>query len=217
MTHARPEDQKLRLFYLIAPFSLVVVLDQFSKYWVRNNPTLQRLDIIEGVLEFSYTLNDGMAMGISLLPTKVISIIAIIATLLISVYMLRTWVKASLMYIACISLILGGAIGNIIDRIFMGKVLGHGGWLEGHVVDFIYFSLRIGDWTVFPYIFNVADVAISLSLILLLVFHRSAFEEMDENDQESSSETQELKIDDSSNTALKTDEKDSDSGHERAV
>ena len=52
----------------------------------------------------------------------------------------------------------------------MGYIEGYGGLLDGHVVDFIYFSLRINDWTVFPYIFNVADIAISVSIITLLIF-----------------------------------------------
>jgi signal peptidase II len=69
-------------------------------------------------------------------------------------------------------LILGGAIGNIIDRIFMGIVYGYGGVLDGHVVDFIHFNLEIWDTPVFPYIFNFADVAISTSIIILILFHK---------------------------------------------
>ena len=49
---------------------------------------------------------------------------------------------------------------------------GNGGILEGHVVDFIYFSLKIKDWTVFPYIFNVADIGISVSIVSLLIFSK---------------------------------------------
>lgn len=166
-----------RLALLIFPFTLVVLLDQFSKYWVRSNPTLQNLDLIEGVLEFSYTLNDGMALGLNWLPTKLISIVAIVATLVIIVYVVSNWKKATPLYLFCISLVMGGAVGNIIDRIIMGKILGHGGILEGHVVDFIYFSLTINNWTVFPYIFNVADIAISGSIITLIIFNKMAFKE----------------------------------------
>jgi len=173
-------SKSTRLALLIIPFSVVVVLDQFSKYWVRKNPTLQNLDIIEGVLEFSYTLNDGMALGINWLPTKLISIVAIMATFVIIGYVVINWKKATSLYLFCISMVMGGAVGNIIDRIIMGKILGHGGILEGHVVDFIYFSLRISDWSVFPYIFNVADMAISGSIITLLVFNKKAFEEVSE-------------------------------------
>lgn len=177
-------DSKQRITLLLAPFVSVVGLDQLTKFWVRTTPEIQRLDLIEGVFEFSYTLNDGMAMGIDWLPTKVISIVAILATFAIMGYAVSTWRSSSKLYLFCISSILGGAVGNIIDRIFMGKILGHGGVLEGHVVDFLYFSLRIGDWSVFPYIFNVADVAISGSIIILLVFSKRAFAEADEQVQD---------------------------------
>jgi signal peptidase II len=69
-------------------------------------------------------------------------------------------------------LIIGGAFGNIADRLFMALIMDYGGVLDGHVVDFIYFSLQINDWTVFPYIFNVADIAISCSIILLILFNK---------------------------------------------
>ena len=72
-------------------------------------------------------------------------------------------------------LVLGGAIGNIIDRLTMGYIEGYGGLLEGHVVDFIFFYLEIFDKTIFPYIFNVADMAISVSVITLLIFNRTFF------------------------------------------
>jgi signal peptidase II len=69
-------------------------------------------------------------------------------------------------------LILGGAVGNIIDRLSMGYVESYGGLLEGHVVDFIHFNLTISGYPVFPYIFNVADMAISTAIIAMLVFHQ---------------------------------------------
>lgn len=177
------KDVRQRVAFLIFPFITVIGLDQFSKYWVRTNPTLQQLDIVEGVFEFTYTLNDGMAMGIDWLPTKVISIVAILATIAIMIYAISTWKTSTKLYLFCISAILGGAVGNIIDRIFMGIILGHGGVLEGHVVDFLYFSLKIGDWAVFPYIFNVADVAISGAIIILLLFSKWAFNDISEEEQ----------------------------------
>ncbi len=85
-------------------------------------------------------------------------------------------------------LILGGAFGNIADRLFMGIIMDYGGVLEGHVVDFIYFSLKIGDWTVFPYIFNVADIAISTAIILLVLFNKQFFARPDDNEYEDSEE-----------------------------
>jgi len=157
---------------LFVPAVIVLVLDQITKQLVLRSPSLQRMEIIEGWLQFNFTKNPGMALGMDWLSTPVISVIAITATIGIVVYILLTLNKANYAYLACMGLIIGGALGNISDRIFMGIKGGYGGVLEGHVVDFIHFTLTIGDWAVFPYIFNVADVAISTSIIILLIFHK---------------------------------------------
>ena len=161
-----------KLAALFIPAFIVVVIDQITKYMVRTNPGLQRVEWIEGWLAFNFTKNPGMAMGMDWLSTFTISVVAIVATIVIVSYILFTLNKANFAYLICMGLIVGGAVGNIGDRIFMGIIGGYGGVLEGHVVDFIHFTLRIGDTPVFPYIFNVADVAISTSIIILLLFHK---------------------------------------------
>lgn len=162
--------KKILIFFV--PVIIVVVLDQISKYLIRTNSTLHRLDLIEGWLAFNFTKNPGMALGMDWLSTPTISTIAIIATIGITTYILLTLNKAGYTYLICMGMIVGGALGNITDRIFMGIVGGYGGILDGHVVDFIHFYLKIGDFSVFPYIFNVADIAISTSIITLLLFHK---------------------------------------------
>lgn len=111
-------------------------------------------------------------MGMSWLSTPVISVIAILATIGIFIYLFKTMDQANVPYLLCMGFILGGALGNITDRLVMGIIEGYGGVLHGHVVDFLHFTLVIGDRPVFPYIFNVADVAISTSIIVLLLFGR---------------------------------------------
>ncbi len=165
-------ERAKKLTVLFVPAISVLILDQVSKYMIRTNPGLHRIDVVEGWLAFNFTKNPGMALGMDWLSTPTISVIAILATIGILTYILFTLQKANLAYLACMSLILGGALGNITDRIFMGIVGGYGGVLHGHVVDFIHFNLTIGDWPVFPYIFNVADIAISTSIIILLIFHK---------------------------------------------
>lgn len=160
-----------KLSTLFTPIIIVLILDQVSKYWVRTTPDLQRMDVIEGWLAFNFTKNPGMALGMDWLSTPVISSVAIIATIGILFYVLFNLGQATYAYLVCMGLILGGALGNIMDRIFMGIIGGYGGVLDGHVVDFIHFNLTIGETPVFPYIFNVADVAISTSIIILLLFH----------------------------------------------
>lgn len=161
-----------KLATLFTPILFVLIIDQITKYQVRTTPDLQRMDVIEGWLAFNFTKNPGMALGMDWLSTPVISSIAIIATIGILFYVLFNLGQATYAYLVCMGLILGGALGNIMDRIFMGIVGGYGGVLDGHVVDFIHFNLEIGDTPVFPYIFNVADVAISTSIIILLLFHK---------------------------------------------
>ncbi len=164
------KSTNIKLLTLLLPAAVVIALDQYTKWLVRTSPELQRWEIIEGWLEFYYTQNSGMAMGIDILPTHVISMISIAATIGIFAYLLWTLKHAGLGYLFFMGLVLGGALGNITDRLIMGYIEGYGGLLDGHVVDFIYFSLQINDWTVFPYIFNVADIAISVSIITLLIF-----------------------------------------------
>ncbi|MFV1882956.1 MAG: signal peptidase II [Balneola sp.] len=161
-----------KLLALFVPAAIVVAIDQWTKYIIRTTPELHRMDIIEGWLSFYYTQNDGMAMGIDIFSTPVISAISIIATIGILSYLLYTIDKAPIGYLIFMGLVIGGALGNITDRLTMGYIEGYGGLLDGHVVDFIFFNLELFDRTVFPYIFNVADVAISTSIISLLVFNK---------------------------------------------
>lgn len=179
-----------KILVFLVPVILVVGLDQFTKYVVRTNSTLHRLDLIDGWLAFNFTKNPGMALGMDWLSTPAISTIAIIATIGITTYILLTLNKAGYAYLICMGMVVGGALGNIADRLYMGIVGGYGGILDGHVVDFIHFYLRIGDFSVFPYIFNVADIAISTSIIILLLFHKRIMPLEDENPEDGNDDTE---------------------------
>jgi signal peptidase II len=135
------------------------------------------VDIIEGWLSFLFTKNPGMALGIDILDTFYVSLFALIATFVIIGYVIRHINDAPVPFMYLMGLIIGGAVGNLIDRMIMGYIGGYGGFLEGHVVDFIYFNLEIGGRTVFPYIFNMADVAISCAVIMFLLFNKKLFPE----------------------------------------
>lgn len=168
-----------KLWALGLPVVLVVIIDQVTKYLVRTSPGLQNWDLIPGLLSFHYTQNPGMALGMDWASTPVISSVAIVVALGLLVYILKTLHHATTGYLVCMGLIIGGAFGNIIDRLFMARVQNYGGILEGHVVDFIHFTMIAPDWVpwlggypVFPYIFNVADSAISVAIVVLLLFHQ---------------------------------------------
>ncbi len=163
---------KRKITALIAPIFVVVLLDQITKHWVRLSPKLQNWEIIPGWLSFHYTQNPGMALGMKWASTEVISVIAILATLSILGYVTYNIKKVNTAYLFCMGLILGGAVGNVIDRLVMAKIGQYGGVLEGHVVDFIHFNLEVSGYPVFPYIFNVADIAISTAIIAMIIFHK---------------------------------------------
>jgi signal peptidase II len=159
-----------KILILSSTALILYVLDQWSKYVIRTTPDLQRLTLIDGWLSFNFTKNPGMALGITWAETWIISLVAIAATFAIIYYISRTLKEANTGYLICMGLIIGGALGNITDRIFMARIMGYGSWLDGHVVDFIHFTLEIGSYRVFPYIFNVADMGISIAIISLLIF-----------------------------------------------
>lgn len=165
-------DRSKKLLYLFIPAIVVLIADQITKQIIYNSPELHRLNIIDGWLAFNYTKNPGMALGMDWLSTPAISVVAILATIGIISYIFYTIEKTNRAYLICMGLVIGGALGNIADRLFMAIIGGYGGVLDGHVVDFIHFNLTIGNWAVFPYIFNIADVAISTSIIVMILFHK---------------------------------------------
>jgi len=195
--------KKIALFFTMA--GLVVILDQLTKYKVRTDPSWQYLDLIPGWLGFHYTLNPGMAMGIDVLTTPMVSMISITAAMLILGYVFYTMKTATTGYVILMGLVIGGAFGNIIDRIFLGSIQGFEGILQGRVVDFIHFYYRIGDFDVFPYIFNVADMAISVSLVTLIIFHKRFMPEPIHEAEEVPMNELEASLDPEDKTELKAD------------
>lgn len=131
---------------------LVVLLDQLTKSWAIDALDNGRVIHILGSLQFSLGFNSGFAFsqGQSLGP--VIGIVAVIAV----VFLVRALRRAtSLLSVWALCAIAAGASGNLADRIFRGD-----GWLHGRVVDFI-------DLQWWP-VFNVADSAISIGVVLLI-------------------------------------------------
>lgn len=175
--------ERHRLTALTAPILVVVLLDQLTKHWIRLSPEWHNADIIPGWLTFHYTQNPGMALGMRWASTEIISGIAIVATVGILSYVLYNRNNVTTSYLFCMGLVLGGAFGNIIDRLVMGYIGSYGGLLEGHVIDFIHFNLTINGYPVFPYIFNVADIAISTAIIAMLVFHRKVMPGREEKEE----------------------------------
>ena len=131
----------------------VVVADQLAKHWAVTGLGDDRTIDLVWTLRFNLAFNNGMAFGQAggLGP-----VIAVVATLVI-VYLLTTLRnESSRISTIGMGLLIGGAAGNLIDRLFRGDA-----WLNGAVVDFI-------DLQWFP-IFNIADMAINVGAALLIL------------------------------------------------
>ncbi|MFT6320450.1 MAG: signal peptidase II [Granulosicoccus sp.] len=191
---------------------LVLIIDQSLKIWVKTNMYIGE----DSFIDWSWTPmwarihfieNPGMAFGIEIWGENgklILSLFRIVAVGLL-IYFIRTLLKskASLGLLISFSLILAGAIGNILDSAFYGLIFsasyhgsiaqflseggGYAGFLHGKVVDMFYFPMYDGffpdwlpfvggkDFLFFRPIFNVADVAISVGVISILLFQRSFF------------------------------------------
>ena len=170
----------MRLLWIAAG---ILVLDQTVKVAVRTSMSIsQSIPLLGDWLKLTFTENPGMAFGITFGPAGLVTGFSIIATILIIVYMYRVR-KGYTPYRISLAMILGGAIGNIIDRLFYGMIFGYGEFFKGRVVDFIHFNIWNGFvpdgvpliggtyMALFP-IFNVADIAIVSGVVGILVFQK---------------------------------------------
>ena len=139
----------------------VILLDQLTKWWaVHRLQFVSEIPIIRNALYLKYATNDGMAFGLLSNNRWIFLVLttAILAAILVFLYKTRETKKHPLFSVS-LGLILGGGIGNMIDRIFFGDAL-----FCGSVVDFIDF--RLIDFA----IFNVADSAVCVGEALLILY-----------------------------------------------
>lgn len=151
-------------FLYIAIIVVLVVLDQLSKYWAAT--TLLEsgpIPLIQGVFEFHYTENRGVAFSMLQDQRWVFIPVSILMTVLLILTLVRSPMRQNKWFCASVILVIAGAIGNLIDRILLG-----------YVIDFLYFSLID-----FP-IFNVADCFVVIGAILLFIFAMFGMKEYEE-------------------------------------
>lgn len=146
-----------RIAWAAYGFALVViVLDQLTKYWMLLGLELRevgRVHVLPPILNFSYVENTGVSFGLfgGGEARWVLSIFSLIVAGGLAWWALKAERRT---LIAAIGLVIGGAVGNAIDRI-----------QYGYVVDFIDFS----GTGVFPWVFNIADSAITIGVVLLII------------------------------------------------
>ena len=146
-----------RIAWAAYGFALVViVLDQLTKFWILEGLDLREVRqvlIAPPILNFSYVENDGVSFGLfgGGSGRWILSLFPLVVAGFLGWWALRAERRT---LIAAIGLVIGGALGNAIDRI-----------QYGYVVDFIDFS----GTGIFPWVFNVADSAINIGVLLLII------------------------------------------------
>ncbi len=144
------------LLALVSVALVAVVLDQVSKYLVETRlPLGESIPVLGEVLQFFYVKNSGAAFSLASGYTWIFSIAASAVTVFIILFARRI---RSMIWALLFGMLLGGTVGNLIDRLFREPGFG-----VGHVVDFIQVIY-------FPAIFNIADsfIVVSMGLFIIL-------------------------------------------------
>ncbi len=164
----------------------ILLADQFSKFYIKGfvipffdpvNSGLsvgESIPLINNILHITLVENPGMAFGFD--PGSDfklwISLFSLVASIGLLVYLYIVRSKALILRVA-IALILGGAIGNLIDKMFYGLLFDYAPLFYGKVVDFVdlrLFSIFVLNKTYGIYVFNFADIAITAGVICFILF-----------------------------------------------
>jgi len=214
-------DGRLAVLLVVA----ILVIDQLSKIWVKTSMTLHESIHVFDWFYISFIENNGMAYGMQLGSKLVLSLFRVVAISVLGYFIwLQVKKRARSGYIVCLSMILAGAIGNLIDCMFYGLMFnasspyyvsyfvefgtGYAPFLMGKVVDMFYFPLMVTTWPEWvPYwggqefiffspVFNFADSCISVGVVLLVLFYRAEISQIS------------LKLETADNETTQEEEKD---------
>ncbi len=143
---------------------------------VKGIPLGSTIPVLGNFGRLTYIENPGMAFGIDVGGKLFFSVFSVIASIGILFYLYKMR-NERLLFRFSLALILGGAIGNLIDRVFYGVLFNDGGLFYGKVVDFIdidFFNVSIFGYHLSRWpIFNIADSSVTIGVLILLIFHRS--------------------------------------------
>ncbi len=193
----------------------VIIADQVLKIWVKTHFYLYESVDIASWFKLNFVENPGMAFGIELGSKLFLTLFRIIASaaFIYIIYKIRKNPYYSKGFFICLSLITAGAIGNVVDCMFYGLIFnestpfsiatmfpaegGYASFLHGKVVDMFYFPIASWDWpswlpgiggehfTFFQPVFNLADAAISVGMVILIIFYSKYISTSQENSNNS--------------------------------
>ena len=194
---------KLYKYYLLAIG--IIILDQAVKLLVHFNMemgSLGEIDVFGDWFKLHYLLNPGMAFGLKSdheygkLLLTLFRLGAMVGISYYIYYLYKKRAKPGLLW--CMGLILGGAVGNVIDSTFYGVFLDNAPagsptpWFHGQVIDMLFFPLFDGfypDWVpfvggryflFFSPVFNIADSSIFIGVVLILLFQKRFFKDAED-------------------------------------
>ena len=218
MTPQRPLITKGRLAILIVV--AILLIDQAIKIWVKTSMSLHENIHVTDWFYIAFIENNGMAFGMQLGSKIILSLFRVVAISALGYFIwLQVKKQARWGYIICLSMVLAGAIGNLIDCMFYGLMFnesspyyvsyfvpfgsGYAPFLMGKVVDMFYFPLIETEWPMwmpfvggqhfvfFSPVFNFADASISVSVVLLLLFYRKEIAQISMSGKETETKTEE--------------------------
>ena len=196
-----------------AIIALVIITDQWLKVWIKTHFYINEDLEITSWFHLHFVQNNGMAFGLEFLNKYILTFLRLGLFGFLVWYIRELYRRAGipLGYMVSIALIAAGAFGNIIDCVCYGEIFtnpyppmtatlvpwgeGYGGIFQGLVVDMLYFPLFSFTWpdwvpfvggtlfTFFDPVFNIADVAISVGMISVVVFYFNLMEHSLENEK----------------------------------
>ena len=161
---------------------LALVVDQVSKVYVKTHFELGEAREVFSWFWIAFVENNGMAFGIEWFSKLLLTLFRIVAVGVIGwyIHIMIHKQQVRIGYLTTIAMVMAGALGNIIDCVFYGKIWGYAGWFYGRVVDMLYFPLirnAAGECLFFRPVFNIADSFITVAVFLIILFYRKDLDE----------------------------------------